>query len=182
MELEIRQNKISLGDTYEIFTNGKRTHSAFTIIRDGFTVLNLQKFPSDKIVLTIEALVGFFGPKYIIEKGDNAYYFRTLSWYKAHYQCICGDKTYDIYAHEELRYSIYCNQTMVGYWQGQAFVILEGDKYKITLDANADQSMILSFCLIIDRHFHNDNSTINFNIGRLLPETKSFDENWRPKD
>lgn len=179
MDIEIRQDKASIGDTYQIFTSTKRTHSAFTILREGFIVLHLQKFPSDQIILTIEGLIGIFGPKYLIEKGSHTYLFKTVSWYKGHYQCEVGDKMYDIYAHDELKYSVYCNQTMIAFWQGQAIVLLEGDKYKITLNANADKALIIAFCLIIDRYYHNENSTFSFNLGRFFPETKLFDKDWQ---
>jgi len=183
MIIEIKQDLTSLlGDNYAIFTDGKRTMSAFSILRDGFSILQLQKFPSDQIILTIESLVGFFGPKYIIERGNNAYYFRTITWYRGHYQCLFGDDVYDVYAHDELRYSVYCNNEMVGYWEGAAITFGEGDKYKITMNADANKNLLIAFCLIIDRHYHNEGGLLKINIGRLLPETKIFDVNWTPKN
>lgn len=183
MHITIKQHKYSIGDGYDIYTNNKRSFSAYTEILTLDTIINICEYGTDIKKLSMERMFSLFGPTYIIQENRDEYTFSTVSWWKRHYQCTVRNTIYNIYGHSAGRYSVYKGENQIAYWTGQPVTFLEGDKYEIYADNNANSKLLIAFCLIIDNHYHdnNNNSLITFNFGRLGLEKKSFDKNWTPK-
>src|SRR5436190_1505746 len=134
MIITIKQHKASIGDGYDIYTNEKRTLSAYTEILTMDTIINLSEYGSDRAILSVEKMFSLFGPVYIIKRNGNEYMFDSVSWFKGHYKCVVGDTTYNIYGHFDNKYSVYKDEDQIAYWEGQSITFMEGDKYQLYAD------------------------------------------------
>ncbi|MEP6747655.1 MAG: hypothetical protein ABJB86_08010 [Bacteroidota bacterium] len=184
MDIDINQKKISIGDKYQIFTDGIQTHHAAAKIFRLFAEINLFDLNSDFSLVTIKRKFAFFTAKFNITKKDgNTYQLVTKSFWKGHFQCICGPDLYDIYAHRGRKHSVYRNDLQVAWWDQKAVTWFNGDNYKITANKDCDKLLLISFCLAIDNYSSNDGNkkAVNFNIGRIGPQAKKFDPSWIAK-
>ena len=183
MEIDINQKKISIGDKYKIFIDGQHRHKASSKIFRLLSEIELYEWDSEFPRMRINKRFNLITAKYDITKDDGSVYeFRTTSFWKGHYQCICGADVYDIYAHRGRKYSVYKNDVQVAWWTKQAVSYFSGDNYKIIADRNSDYNLLISFCLIIDNYrSEGDKKAINIDIGRIGPQARTFDVNWQPK-
>ncbi len=184
MEININQNKLSIGDKYQIFTNGNQTHHAVAKLFRLFAEINLYELGNSVALMVIKKRFAFFVVSYDITTLDGAVIeLRTISFWKAHYQCQFGTDFYDIYRHRGRKCSIYKNDKQVAWWDKEAVTWFNGDNYRIVADNNCNTNVIIALCLAMDNYANNDKekSSVNFDIGRLGPQAKSFDNTWQPK-
>jgi uncharacterized protein YxjI len=184
MEIDINQTQISIGDKYEIFTDGQQTYNASAKIFRIFAEINLFEFNSEAPRMIIKKRFAFFAAKYNITRWDQAVFeFKTVSFWRSHFQCLCGPDMYDIYGHRGRKYSVYKNDRQVAWWDKKAVTWFNGDNYKIIADKDCDKNLIISFCLVIDNYASNDKEkkAFNFDIGKIGPQAKKFDSSWQPK-
>ncbi len=185
MEIDINQKKISIGDKYQIFTDGQQTHSATRALLQLLPEINLfENNFGGRARMTINKRLSWFKAKYDITRWDNnVLEFRTKSYWKLYYQCQCGVDTYDIYGHRGRKYSIYKNDKQVAWWDKKAVTWFAGDNYKIVADKDCNVSLIISFCLIVDNFSSNDHdgNTVTYDFGNIGFQAKKFDESWQPK-
>jgi uncharacterized protein YxjI len=185
MEIDINQKKISIGDKYQIFTDGQQTHNATRALLQLLPEINLFEISfGDRSRMTINKRLSWFKAKYDITRWDNnVLKFRTKSYWKLYYQCQCGSDIYDIYGHRGRKYSIYRNAVQVAWWDKKAVTWFAGDNYKIIADKDCDVNLIISFCLIIDNFSSDDHdgNTVTYDIGNIGFQAKIFDESWQPK-
>ena len=183
MEIDINQKKISIGDKYQIFIDGQQKHSASSKLFRLLPEIELYELDSDFPRMRINKRFNLITAKYDITTHDvKVYEFRTKSFWKGHFQCICDADIYDIYVHRGLKYSVYKNDLQVAWWTKHAVSWFSGDNYKIIADRNCDYNLLISFCLIIDNYRSEGNKkAINIDIGRIGPQAKKFDLNWHPK-
>jgi uncharacterized protein YxjI len=185
MEIDINQKKISIGDKYQIFTDGQQTHRASKALLQLLAEIRLFENKSgDQPRMTINKRLSWFKAKYDITRwDDNVLKFRTQSYWKSYYQCQSGADTYDIYGHKGRKYSIYKNNRQVAWWDKKAVTWFAGDNYKIIADKDCDVNLLISFCLIIDNFTSDDHDStaVTYNIGKIAFQAKIFDENWKPK-
>ena len=117
MEININQQKLSIGDKYQIFTNGNQTHNAAAKLFRLFAEINLYDWGKEEPVMVIKKRFAFFVASYDITTFDGAVIeLRTVSFWKAHYQCQVGADFYDIYRHRGRKCSIYKNDKQVACW------------------------------------------------------------------
>lgn len=184
MEIDINQKKISIGDKYKIFIDGQQTHFASRQLFRLLPEIRLYEAGSECEKMTVKKRLSFFKARYDITRWDNnVLEFRTISFWKLHYQCQVGADTYDIYGHRGRKYSIYKNDKQVAWLSKAAVSWFAGDNYKIIADRDCDAELLISFCLVID-NFRNDNhdgSTVTYDIGHIGPQAKKFDPTWQPK-
>jgi uncharacterized protein YxjI len=185
MEIDINQKKISFGDKYQIYTDGRQTHSATIQLLQWLPEIDLFENDDDRIKMTINKRLSWFKAKYDITRRGNedVFYFRTKSFWKLHYQCQCGADKYDVYGHRGRKYSIYKNDIQVAWWDQKAVTFFAGDNYKIIADKDCDVDLIISFCLIVD-NFSNNNrngNIVTFDVGNIGVQEKKFDTSWQPK-
>src|ERR1700761_7804053 len=110
MEIDINQQKISIGDKYKVFIDGQQTHTASRKLLSLLPVVYLYKLNNDQPRITINKLFSLFKAKYDITRWDNnVLEFRTKSFWKLQYECEVGQDTYMIYGHRGRKYSIYKN-------------------------------------------------------------------------
>ncbi|MFT3933583.1 MAG: hypothetical protein QM726_08220 [Chitinophagaceae bacterium] len=184
MEIDINQKKISIGDKYQIFTDGVQTNRAAAKLFRFFAEINLFDTENDFPLMTIKRRFAFFKAKFDLTRKDGILYeFTTVSFWKSHFQCTAGRDMYDIYAHRGRKYSVYKNDKQVAWWDKNAVSWFNGDNYKIIADRDCDKILIISFCLAVDNYANSDKEkrTVNFNIGRLGPQARKFDAGWQPK-
>jgi len=184
MEIDINQKKISIGDKYQIFSEGRQTHSASRQLLQLLPEINLFENENGRARMTLNKRLSMFKAKYDITRWDNSLFqFRTISIWKLHYECQFGSDKYDIYGHRGRKYSIYKNDIQVGWWDKKAVSWFAGDNYKITADKDCDVDLIISFCLIIDNFASNDKdgNTVTYDLGNIGFQVKKFDKTWQPK-
>jgi uncharacterized protein YxjI len=182
MEIDINQKKISIGDKYQIFTDGKQTHYASTKLFRQLAEINLFENSSSRPKYLIKKRWAFFNTSFdLISWDNNVLEFRTKSFWKNHYLCQVGQDLFEIYGHRGRKYSVYKNDKQVAWWDKEAVAWFNGDNYKIIADKDCDHELIISFCLIIDNTQSNDGNTLTIDIGNIGPQAKKFDTNWQPK-
>lgn len=185
MEIDINQRKISIGDKYQIFTNGQQTHTATRALLQLLPEINLfENSFGGSARMTINKRFSLFKATYDITRWDNNIIkFRTKSYWKLYYQCQCGADTYDIYGHRGRKYSIYKNDKQVAWWNKKAVTWFAGDNYKIIADKDCDVNLIISFCLIVDNFSSDDHdgNTVTYDFGNIGFQVKKFDDSWQPK-
>ena len=184
MEIDINQKKISIGDKYQIFTDGLQTHTATRQLFKLLPEVNLFDNSGDRARMTINKRLSWLKAKYDITRWDNnVFQFRTKSIWRLHYQCQFGPDMYDIYGHRGRKYSIYKNDTQVAWWNKNAVAWFAGDNYKIIANKDCDVDLIISFCLIVDNFSSDDHdgNTVTYDFGNIGFQAKKFDNAWQPK-
>jgi hypothetical protein len=184
MEIDINQQKISIGDKYKVFIDGQPTHIASKQLISLLPVVYLYELDSKRPRMTITKLLSLFNAKYDITRWDNAVIeFRTKSFWKLQYECQVGEDIYTIYGHRGRKYSIYKNDNQIAWWDKNAVSWFAGDNYKIVTDKDADVDLLISFCLIIDNLAgdSNNGNIINIDFGNIGFQARKFDITWQPK-
>lgn len=184
MEININQQKISIGDKYQIFTNGNQTHNAAAKLFRLFAEINLYQWGKEEPVMVIKKRFAFFAANYDITTFDGVLIeLRTISFWKAHYQCQLGTDFYDIYRRRGRKCSIYKNDQQIAWWDKEAVSWFNGDNYRIVANSDANHNLIIALCLAMDNYANNDKekSAFNIDIGRLGLQAKPFDASWQPR-
>lgn len=185
MEIDINQNKISVGNKYQIFVDGQPTHSASNRLFRWLAEINLVENGLAKPKYIIKKKWGLFNTSFDLTRWDNRVSkFRTKNFWKNHYFCQVGQDLFEIFGHKGRKYSIYKNDKQVAWWDKKAVAWFNGDNYKIIADKDCDHELIISFCLIIDNIQSNDNEVnlLTVDLGNIGPHEKKFDATWQPKD
>lgn len=167
-EVIIKQHAVSLTDEYEIYTDGKRTHTAYKELLKFYSTLVLSEYKTDRVLLKTEKTIWPFGPHYYIYIKDRSYLFETKSWLKGHYRCKTEQVMYDVYAHRGNLYRVFKNDIEIATWTGNAVTLMEGDKYRMVCDDKKELQILMGFCLIIDQHYYNNKAFFRFNLGPLF--------------
>lgn len=183
MEIDVNQRKIAIGYKYDIYCQGKQIRYAHSKLLQFLTHIELSDSEAGKCLLTLVKRLSFLRTNYDIQfPGEYVVEFRTVSVWKAHYRCIYGKDTFDIYSHKGRKHSVYKNGCQVAWWDQEAVTWFEGDNYKIIADDDCDADLIIAFCLILDDSKNNntDRSMFKFNMGHIGPQAKEFDMRWHP--
>jgi uncharacterized protein YxjI len=183
MEIDINQQKISIGDKYKIFVDGEQTHYASRRLFSLLPVVQLYQLQNERPRMTINKRLAFFKAKYDLTRWDDQVLeFRTQFFWKAQYQCQVGPDDYVLYGHRGRKVSIYKNDRQIAWWDKQAVSWFAGDNYKLTCDKDADTELLIAFCLIVDNFASDDHdgNMINIDLGNLF-QARKFDRDWQPK-
>lgn len=184
MEIDVSQQRISVGDKYKIFIEGKQIYLASRRLLQLFPEINLFKIGEERPRMTINKRLSWFKANYDITRWDNnVLQYRTKSVWKRQDQCQVGPDLYMIYGHRGRKYSIFKNDTQVAWWDKKAVTWFAGDNYKIIADKDCDIDLIISFCLIVGDFSseNHDGNVVNFNFSNIGFQQKKFDNNWQPK-
>lgn len=183
MELNINQEKFSLGNKYKIFVGSEQKYSASTKLFKLLPEITIVNFNSQDFVLNIKRRWEWF--KYTFEITNNknqVFVFNTQSLWKRHYQCIVGADKYDIYGHKGRKFSIYKNDIMIGFWELAKVTWFEGDNYTIVVNSNVDIELISALCLCVDSiNEKSKKGAFSWNIGWFGPQAKEFDSTYYVK-
>ena len=182
MEININQKKLSIGDKYKIFIGEREAYMASAKLFRWLAEIELKDM-NERPKLTIKKKWFFIIPSYNIIRGQEIYDFKTISFWKNHFQCQIGADVYDIYGHRGRKYSIYKNDRQVAWWNKASVTWFNGDNYKITADNESDVELLLALALVVDNAKSNDSDKgiFNLNIGHIGPQAKKFDPSWQPK-
>ena len=184
MEIDINQKKISIGAEYKIFLNGKMKYLASKKLFRFLAEINVFGDSANTALYTIKQNWAWFSTSYDIDRYDHhTYKFRTVSFWKLHYECGVGADRYEIYGHRGRKYSVYQNEVQVAWWNKDAVAWFKGDNYRIITDDDANIELLICFCLIIDNSDskNNDGNTVTFDLGNIGPQAKKFNPDWAPK-
>ena len=183
MEVIINQAKVSLHQKYKIIIGSVEKYLATKKLFKLLAEIELKEVGTEALKFTIKRKWEWFKYSYDISDAQfRVYEFRTISYWKNHYQCIAGAEKYDIYGHKGRKYSVYLNDIMIGYWELGGVTWFEGDTYKLKVNNNVNVELISAFCIVLDdaKHDHKK-STVNFNLGWFGPQVKEFDSTWIEK-
>ena len=184
MEIDINQRKISLGDKYDVYLDGKPSYTASSKLFRLFPEIYLFELGISKPKYVIKKRISFFRVAFdLLSPDDEVHHFRTIKYWKGHFYCQIGQDYYEVFAHKGRKYSVYKNDTQIAWWHKEAVSWFNGDNYKIIADFGNDTERIISFCLIIDNAFSssNNNSTVTIDFGQVWSGVKQFDTSWKPK-
>lgn len=182
MTIDIHQVKISVTDEYRIFINEEEKYYASKKIISLFPHITLVENGNEQTRLIIDKIPTWFSARYDIKLWDDTLLeYTTKSFWKSHYQCQAGNDLYDIYGHNDLKYSIYKNDKQVAWWTKNAVSLFKGDNYKIIADDNCNLELLIAFCLINDnKDSSGSDSTITFDLGNIGPQARKFNKEWQP--
>ncbi len=185
MQIDIIKKNISIGDKYSVLVNGIQSYFASKALFQLLAEISLTKEKGGEAILVINRKFTPFKATYTIQLGESEILdFKTISYWRLAYQCVCGADTYDIYGNRGLKYSIYKNDVQVAYFTEASVTTFKGDSYTLYADDECNKELLIAFCLIVDNYANNDNSksTININIGNIgIFGLKKFDKDWKPK-
>lgn len=110
MFINVRQNKLSLSDTYSIEVNGKVHFTAVSQIFSALSEITLSPVEDVGLKTHIERIWSLFKIRYTIQIGVREPYFLvSRSILKIQFECIVGKDIYSIYGHKKRNYSIFKN-------------------------------------------------------------------------
>lgn len=184
MRIDINQKKISIGDKYTVFVEGKPEYRASSEFFRLLSVINLFRKDSETPLLTIRKQWFFMKPRYHIEKqGRQVSEFRADSWWNLEYHCYFGADQYHVYGHRGRKFSVCKNHTQVAWWEKEFVSWFDGDNYTITANSDCNVELVIAFCLILDNHHnkHQGRNGVSFDPGNIGGVVKPFDAYWRPK-
>jgi hypothetical protein len=184
MNIDIQQEKISIGARYDVLVDGQQSHSAASRFPRIRAVIDLVTTPSRAQTLTIRRRFALFKADYDIVLPDGKVaQFRTQSYWQKHFQCTCGADNYDIYGHRGRKFSVYKNDVQVAWWERNSITFFKGDSYRIVTESGPVHLMVIAFCLIIDNYSNSDGSSnmITINFGSLIGGARPFDPSWAPR-
>jgi len=185
MRIDINQKKISLFNSYKIFTDQKKSHRAECDFVFFMPVIDLYKETSNRPIVRIKKRWSVFKPKYdILFRDGTVAPFRTKSIWSCHHYCTFNNDEYTIYSHLERKYSIFKNDIQIAGWDKEAVVWFSGDNYKLLADDDVFVELMISFCLIIDNYFNRrqNGNVLTYDFGEVLAEDRKFDKKWTPKE
>ncbi|MBK8556335.1 MAG: hypothetical protein IPL65_11465 [Lewinellaceae bacterium] len=137
---------------YRIHIDGELKYKAATKLFRWMPEINLFRADDDTPIFTLNRKLTLVSISFDIKKQDGQRLeFRTISFWKLHYECRDGKDKYEIFGHRGRKYSIYKNTVQVAWWDKEGVTWFEGDNYKITADSDADAELLSCFCLIIDK-------------------------------
>ncbi len=183
MEININQKKIAIGDKYKIFEGTKETHYASAKIWRWMPELHLKRVDETAPRFILKKKWSWLRTTYEMTRHDrNVFYFKTVSIWKAHYECRVGSDLYEIFTHRGLKHSIYKNNVQVGWWTQDKVTWFAGDNYVLTADDDCDAELLMSFCLVLDSASDKEkDGAVKFNLGHIGPQAKKFNPDWKPK-
>ncbi|MDP4151038.1 MAG: hypothetical protein Q8932_12025 [Bacteroidota bacterium] len=182
MRIDINQQKISLGERYDVFIDGQASYRASSSLFRILRVINLYTVDGDQPLLTIKRRWSFIIKKYDIVRKGELYRFRVVKFWRRHLQCAVGKDLYDIYGHRSRKFSVYKNDVQVAWWEESRVTWFKGDNYAMLADNDGDREMLIAFCLIIDdSHSRKKHGAVNIHLGYIGPEDRPFNPSWTPK-
>ncbi len=180
MEVIINQAKVSLHQKYKISIGSVEKYLASKKLFKFLAEIELKEVDTEVLKFTIKRKWDWLKYSYDISVAQfRVYEFRTISFWKNHYQCIAGVDKYDIYGHKGRKHSVYLNDKMIGFWELGSLTWFEGDTYKMKVNNNINVDLIIAFCIILDDAKHdNKRSAMNYNFGWFGPQVREFDTTW----
>lgn len=183
MIIDIYQKKLSLGDKYKVFINHVLTYVVSKQPLQLKPEILVMDTDNNMLKIRIVKCLQWIKAKYVISFSESQVYsFKTVSYFRSHFQCITKDAVYDIYRHRGRKCSIYKDHDQIAWWQKDLITWLEGDTYRITSNENADIDLLISFCLILDNYTSGNKGedVLTINLGYMGLQAKRFNKEWVP--
>jgi uncharacterized protein YxjI len=183
MNVEIIENSLSLDNEYFIGVNGKKHYSVqgFWDHYDLFTRDSKRVLSIFKKVLTLSPAFDIYFNNEFSYKRQEALMFRTKSYFKNSFFLLWDSDIYTIYAHKDLKFSIYKNDIQIAGISQERWSILSQDNFSIDYNRDEDLEIIVAFTIILDLMYGNKKgSLISRNFGVWIEE-KEYDLTWQPK-
>lgn len=185
MKIEVRQQKIAIGDKYEVFINEVLKYKVkSTLFRFFFSELQIYDLNENRVA-QIEQMFDWFKLKYNIKINHLlAFDFYTKRYFAMEYEAKVGIDTYLIFRHAGLKISIFKNGNQIATASKNYFTWFEGDIFNIDANNDVDPLLITSFIISIDNYFYNNNNRESFltlDIGNFGLFSKKNNYMWKPK-
>lgn len=191
MKITIEKRNASIGYDFLVLENAVPILSAVSEKLFIFYKISMWNISDNKRSITIKnkKLNFFFRPGYWVYYKGEKFEFKTISYYKRHFQLELNDELYEIYGHHRSwKYSVFKNNEQVAWWDKQTQKHQGPDVFNLEMNDDFSIELITSFCLILDDHidmgmtyrgdFFNTDLSMNLDY-KMYGEIKSFDENWK---
>jgi len=185
MNIEVRQQKLAVGDRYEVFIDGDLKYYVISsLFKIFFSELQIFDLSENRVAL-IEQKFDWFKLKYKV----NIYYLsafeiNTKRIFAMEYEAKISNDTYLITRHAGLKISVFKNGTQIARASKNYFTWFEGDIYNMEAENNADPLILISFIITIDNFFYNNKANkgiFDLKFGNLGIFSNKFDNDWKPK-
>lgn len=185
MNIEVRQQKLAIGDKYEIFIDGnlkyKVKSTLFKLFLSELQILDL----SDNRVGVINQGFNWFKLKYSVNFNHLlAFEINTKRMFAMEYEAKVSNDTYLISRHAGLKISVFKNGTQIASASKNHFTWFEGDIFTMESENHVDPFIMISFILCIDNFYYNDNNRegmFTLDIGNLGIFSKKNNSDWKPR-
>jgi hypothetical protein len=180
VDVEIRERKFTLRSEYEISTTATEWFA-----RKSFFSFNdkIQLQTKDGNVLA--RIRGYFSPfrnKHDFELSDGRLYrFWCRKLWKGVFICEGNNEQFTLYRHKGLKWSIFLGEQQIAAVTKNRVVIGKGNEYKITMNRDADPTVMVCLVLTVNsEEDDDDDSTVTYDFGNIGPEDRRFDASWEP--
>lgn len=191
MKIRIEKSNGSIGYEYLVYNEDEIIYSAISEKLSIFYKLTIwRKNGEEKIIKIKNNKLRLFKPAYFVFYKKQKVEFKTISFYKRHFQFEYEREMYDIYGHHKSwKYSVFKNRKQIARWDKETTKWQGPDIFKIDLNKDVNIELIISFCLILDDHIEfaiEDRGKLidmdlDFNLNwKKYGELKSYDKNWEP--
>ena len=121
----------------------------------------------------------------IIKIGDSEFEFKQEKLNTMTYNCIdkiAGDE-FLIQGNSGDNISTFKNNKQIAFWIKKRFVILDGNRYDMTMDYDANPILLGSFAILVDNYRMSVTigGDIGWELGNMGKGLTEFNKNWKPK-
>lgn len=185
MNIEVRQQKLAIGDKYEVFIDGNLKYKVkSTLLKLFLSELQVLDL-SDNRVGVIKQRFDWFKLKYSI----NLYYLlpfeiNTKRIFAMEYEATISNDTYLITRHAGLKISVFKNGTQIASASKNHFTWFEGDIFTMEVESHIDPLIMISIILCIDNFYYNDNNRdgmFTLDFGNLGIFSKKNNSKWKAR-
>lgn len=185
MHIEVRQQKLAIGDKYEVFIDGNLKFKVkSTLFRLFFSELQLYDL-NDNRVGVINQGFDWFKLKYSIKLNHLLpFEIYTKRIFAMEYEAKISNDTYLITRHAGLKISVFKNGTQIASASKNHFTWFEGDIFSMDVESHIDPLIMISFILCIDNFYYNDNNRdgmFTLDIGNIGLFSKKYNYKWKAK-
>jgi uncharacterized protein YxjI len=180
VNVTIQEHKFSLRSEYDIAAP-TAAYTAQKALLSFLASLEVRTLTGE-VAATIHGNFSIFAD-YNIDLADGRHFhYGCEKVIKGVYSCVGDTTTYHLFEHHGLRYSIFQDDTQVAAVTRNSLILGSGHEYYIEMNHDADVLVIACMILALNTNSSdNDNrGGVTWDIGKIGPEDRRFDENWEP--
>jgi uncharacterized protein YxjI len=181
VDVTIQERKFSFFTEYDITTPNATLYAK----KQAIALLNKLELQTSggKVLARVQAEFSLLRNKYDFDLLDGrVFHFQCDKLWTSVYSCKYGEDVYTLYEHRGLNRSIFRGDLQIAAYSKNRISFGKGNEYAIRMDSDADLKLILCMVLALGMSEDSDDQqTVNFDIGNIGPEARTFDESWEPR-
>ena len=178
MDVTIQERKFSFRSEFDISAPSGSFYARKALIGNG---LQLQYRNGQDIAL-LRSRLSFFRNRYDFEFTSGVtYHFQCEKRWKGVYLCERNEDQFRLYQHKGVRYSVFKDDRQIAAITKNRVVIGKGNRYDITINADANVVIIACMILAVNTAYNDDkDASVTYDFGNIGSEDRPFDESWEP--